>query len=169
VIAMTRWVSVGLASLSAALLLSACGFTPMYATPGVLPGLSAIEVHVQHGRTAFMIGEDLNDALARDHDTPALYRLEVTVEEQRYPRGLTINNVAQRYEDHVNVTYQLIEIATGKVLKAAVEPIELTYDAANQPYAGVAAQQDSQVGAAEEAAQRIRDDLAAYFARQGRP
>jgi LPS-assembly lipoprotein len=158
-----------LAGLGAALLLSACGFTPMYATPGVTPGLSAVEVHVQHGRAAFLIGEDLNDALARDHDRPALYRLEIAVEEHRYPRGLTINNVAQRYETHVNVTYQLIEIATGKLLTTATEPIELTYDAANQPYAGVAAQQDAQVGAANEAAQRIRIDLADYFAKRARP
>src|SRR5271154_221498 len=101
-----------------ALLLSACGFTPLYATPGVTPGLSAIEVHVPHGRTAFLLGEDLNDAFARDRDKPALYRLEVDVEEHRYPRGLTINNVAQRYEDHVNITYQLVDIATGKSIKA---------------------------------------------------
>jgi LPS-assembly lipoprotein len=145
------------------LTLGGCGFTPLYAAPGVSPGLSAIEVHAPQGRTAYLLGQDLNDAFARDHSAPPVYRLNFTVSERRYPRGLRIDNVATLYETHVTVGYQLVEIATGRLIKAGTEPIQVDYDVADQPYSGIAAQQNSQERAAQEAAQRIRIDLAVYF------
>lgn len=150
----------------AAAVLGGCGFTPLYATPGVSAGLSDIQVNVPHGRTAFLLGESLNDALARDLDKPAAYRLDVTLIEKRYPRGLRQDNTADRYEAHLIVNYKLVEIASGKVLKAGAEPVEVSYAASGQPYAGIAAQQDAQKRAADEAARRIRISLGAYFAGQ---
>ena len=43
-------------------------------------------------------------------------------------------------------------------------PISVSYNAVNDPYAGIVAQQDGQKRAAGEAAQRIRLELATYFA-----
>ncbi len=145
------------------LALAGCGFTPLYAVQGVSPGLSAIDVHAPHGRTAYLLGKDLDSVFARDHSSPPVYQLNFTVAERRYPRGLRIDNVATLYETHVTVGYQLIEIATGRLVKAGVEPIQVDYDVADQPYAGIAAQQNSQERAAQEAAERIRTDLAVYF------
>jgi LPS-assembly lipoprotein len=146
--------------------LGGCGFTPLYAKPGVVAGLTAIQVNVPHGRTAFLIGEDLNDDLARDKDKPATYRLDLTVMEKRYPRGLKLDNTADRYEAHVIVGYSLVEIDSGKVVKTGSEPIEISYAASGYPYAGIMAQQDAQKRAAEEAARRISLDLGVYFANQ---
>jgi LPS-assembly lipoprotein len=129
----------------------------------VTPGLSAIEVHAPKGRTAYLLGQDLDENFSRDLSKPAVYRLDFSVAERRYPRGLRINNVATLYETHVTVGYQLIELATGRVIKAGTEPIQVDYDVADQPYAGIAAQQNSQERAAEEAARRIQSDLAVYF------
>jgi LPS-assembly lipoprotein len=151
-------------AVTGSLALAGCGFTPLYAVPGVSPGLASIEVHAPHGRTAFLLAEDLDRALARDRSASPIYRLDFTVTERRYPRGLTINNVASLYESHVNVSYRLTDLATGRLIKAGAEPIQVVYDVGDQPYAGVVAQQDSQQRAADEAAQRIRTDLAAYFA-----
>ena len=145
-----------------ALALGGCGFTPLYAAPGV-SGLTAIEVHAPHGRTAYLLSQDLDSVFARDRSSPPIYRLDFTVAERRYPRGLRIDNVANLYETHVTVSYQLIDIATGRLVKAGVEPIQVVYDVADQPYAGIAAQQNSQERAANEAAERIRTDLAVYF------
>lgn len=150
----------------AAAMLGGCGFTPLYATPGVSAGMSAIQVDVPHGRTAFLLGEDLNDAFARDRDKPAAYRLNVTLIEKRYPRGLRADNAADRYEAHLIVNYQLIEIGSGKVLTTGSEPVEVSYAASGQPYAGIVAQQDAQKRAADQVAQRIRVSLGAYFAGQ---
>jgi LPS-assembly lipoprotein len=158
------WTLAGAAA-ALGLSLSGCGFTPLYAVQGVSPGLSAIEVHAPHGRTAYLVGEDLDQAFARDRSAAPVYRLDFTVAERRYPRGLRIDNVATLYETHVTVSYQLIEVATGRLVKAGTEPVQVVYDVADQPYAGVAAQQNSQERAAQEAAQRIRIDLAIYFTR----
>ena len=152
-----------IAGAGAALGLTGCGFTPLYAKPGVTPGLAAIEVHAPHGRTAFLLGQDLDEAFARDRSAPPVYQLNFTVAEKRYPRGLRIDNVATLYETHVTVSYQLTEIATGRLVKGGVEPIQVVYDVADQPYAGIAAQQNSQERAASEASDRIRTDLALYF------
>lgn len=144
--------------------LGGCGFTPLYAEQGVSANLSAVAVHVQKGRTGFLLSQDLEDSLARDRTTAPRYRLDIMLIERDYPRGLTINDVAIHNETHITITYHLVELATGKTLKTGVEPIEVTYAIANQPYAGVAAQQDSQERAAAAAADRIRSDLAVYFA-----
>lgn len=155
--------------LAACSLLSGCGFTPLYAEAGVTPALTHIEVDAPKGRTAFLLSQSLDDALGRDHESPATYRLKISVAERSFSRGLTLNNVAERYESHLRVTYELIDLATGKTVKSAVEPIEITYAATDQPYAGLSAEQDADQRAAEQAAQRIGIDLAAYFANPSKP
>lgn len=152
-----------------ALVLGACGFTPLYAVPGVSPGLSAIQVHAPQGRTAFLLAEDLDDAFARDRAVTPVYRLDMTLTERNYSRGLNIANTAKYFEGQLTVHYKLIEIASGKVLKTGDQPVEVSYAAADQPYAGVAAEEDAQKRAAGEAAQRIRIDIASYFAGKATP
>jgi LPS-assembly lipoprotein len=156
-------------ALAGAMSLCGCGFTPLYGKPGVTGGLSSISVNVNHGRTAFLLGQDLEDSLARDRSSAPAYRLDVRVLEHSYPRGLQVNGVATRYEVHVTVTYRLIELSSGQVLKTGVEPVEVSYAETSQPYAGVAAQQDAEVRAASEAADRLRATLAVFFANRAPP
>jgi LPS-assembly lipoprotein len=162
---MTR-LRITVGALAASLALGGCGFTPLYATSGVSADLSQISVKVPRGRTGFLLSQDLEDSLAMDRNKPPLYRLEITLVERTYPRGLELNDVANHNETHENVSYKLIELATGKVLKTGLEPIEVTYAVAQQPYAGVSAQQDAEERAASTAADRIRVDLAVYFAQR---
>jgi LPS-assembly lipoprotein len=152
----------------AALGLAACGFTPLYATEGLAPGLASIEVKVPHGRLAYLLSESLNDDLARDRDQPAVYRLDLTLTSRVFARGLNLDETAAYYEDHVIVDYRLVEIATGRVMKTGAQPVEVTYAATNIPYAGIAAQEDAQKRAADTAADRIRTDLGIYFTTQAR-
>jgi len=152
----------------AAAALAACGFTPMYATDGLTPGLAAIDVNVPHGRLAYLLGESLNDQLARDRGKPPVYRLDVTLASRVFARGLNLDETAAYYEDNLTVQYRLIDIATGQVLKSNSLPVEVTYAATNVPYAGIAAQEDAQQRAANEAAQRIRTDLGIYFSTMAR-
>ena len=148
--------------------LAACGFTPLYATRGLAAGMSSIEVKVPHGRLAFLLSESLDDDLARDRDKPAIYRLDLAVTSRVFARGLNLDETAAYYEDHVTVDYRLVEIATGRVLKTGTQPVEVTYAATNIPYAGIAAQEDAQKRAADQAADRIRTDLGIYFTTQAR-
>jgi LPS-assembly lipoprotein len=148
--------------------LAACGFTPLYATRGLAAGMSSIEVKAPHGRLAYLLSESLNDDLARDRDQPAVYRLDLTLTSRVFARGLNLDETAAYYEDHVTVDYRLVEIATGQVLRTGMQPVEVTYAATNIPYAGIAAQEDAQKRAADEAANRIRTDLGIYFTTQAR-
>jgi LPS-assembly lipoprotein len=150
-----------------ALGLAGCGFTPLYATPGVAPGLGGIEVITPEGRTGHLLAEQLRDEFALGPERPAAYRLNLAVDETRYARGLQVEDVASWYELSVRVSYSLVDIATGATLDAGVVPVSVSYDAVRDPYAGVVAQQDSQERAAREAAVRLRLELSRYFASRG--
>ena len=156
----------GMAAASAllALPMGGCGFTPLYATGSVTPSMASIEVITPEGRTGHLLSEDLQDDFAIDRSNPARYRLDLAVQEKRYARGLDYQQVATWYELSLRISYSLIDISSGKTLTAGVMPISVSYNEANDPYAGIVAQQDGQVRAAGEAAQRIRIAIAAYFA-----
>ena len=144
--------------------LGACGFTPLYAQPGVTPAMAAVEVITPEGRTGHLLSEDLQDNLAVARGKPPLYRLALAIDEKRYARGLTFEQVATWYELSLRISYSLIEISSGKTMTTGVIPISVSYNAASDPYAGVVAQQNGQQRAASDAAQRIRLELASYFA-----
>jgi LPS-assembly lipoprotein len=152
---------------TAALALTGCGFTPLYAQQGVVSNLAAIEVIAPEGRTGFLIRQSLDDALARNRSGPPAYRMNLSLSEARYPRGIRIDNVATRYEYVLTANYALSNLPSGALAKRGTVRVELTYDSADQPYASIAAQQDAQQRAAEEAARRIQLELAAWLATTG--
>ena len=157
---------VGLTLGSAAILsLGGCaGFIPLYAAEGVAPKLSAIEVSQPDGRLGFFMHEYLTDSLARDAGQPALYRLALQNRELRVARGITVANVASRYEVDLTTNYTLTEIATGKLVTRGQVAVTVTYDVQAQPYASLTAQQDGERRAAGQAADRLRLELATFFA-----
>lgn len=158
------------AGLLSAVALAGCGFTPLYATPGVTGGLAGVAVDPPaHSRTGFLVGQHLDDELGRREGVAPTYRLALSVEEHRYPRGVRVNNVANRYEIALAVGYTLTEAATGRVLLTGSAPVNVSYDSADAPYAGVAAEQDGADRAAEQAAIRIRLDLSRWLARRTGP
>jgi LPS-assembly lipoprotein len=150
-------------------LLSACGFTPLYGSPGISAGLSAIEVVAPPGRVPYLLREDLDDTLPRNPSMPAAWRLDFTVVQTRDPRGLRLDNVAERYDLGLTVKYTLTAVATGKAAYSGEVSTDVSYDAANAPYAGIAAREDSQQRAASDAARRMRAQLAAWVANHQGP
>lgn len=160
---MSRWAifAIGLAGSAG---LAGCGFTPLYATPGLSKGLSSIDVQAPDGRVGYLIRESLDDDFARDKDAAPLWRLSFQVNQTRDPRGLTLNDYAQRYQVGLTVTYTLTNVSTGEVVHAGRVISEVSYDAANDPYAGIAARQDTQQRAASDAARKIEIELAAWMA-----
>lgn len=144
--------------------LSGCGFTPMYAQPGVVGGLSSIQVVTPQTRTGRLLRENLNDALAVDRVAAPVWRLEVGVAERRIARGIRVDDTATRYELALQVDWRLVEIASGQAVLEKSAPLSVTYDAADRPYAGVVAQEDGQARAAALAAEVIQTDLAVWFA-----
>ena len=164
---MRRILPVALAA--SAVMLSACGFTPLYGTAGVSPALSAIEVRTPETRTGYLLREELDDALARNKNRPAAYLLSLAVNEDRYARGLRVDDVATRYEVALRVEYILTDLRTRRQVKTGSVNANVTYDSPDQPYSGVAAFSNGQERAATQAAERIRLDLARWFALSPRP
>jgi LPS-assembly lipoprotein len=156
---------VGLAVLGAALALAGCGFTPLYASQGgVGPALQSVAISAPDGRAAFLVREQLEDALARNRGASPQYRLNFTTEQTRFPRGLRVNNIATGYELDLTVHYSLFDAGTGQLLYQASAPVQVSYNSADAPYAGIAAQQNAEERAAKQAAVLIRLDLSRYFA-----
>lgn len=152
-----------------ALPLAGCGFTPLYAAPGVTPGLTAIDVAAPQGRTGHLLREELDDVLGRNPAVPPAYRLDLSYGATRVGRGLRVDNVVSRYEVELTVDYRLVSIASGAIAHQGQVEAEVTYDTVDQPYAGLAAQQDGEARVAAEAARRIHLELAQYFARRNEP
>lgn len=145
--------------------LAGCGFTPLYAAPGVSPGLSTIETVAPQGRTGFLLGEALDDAFARDLAKPAAWKLKIDLKETRTPRGRRVDATASRYELVLKANWTLVDAATGTVALEGETSTEVTYDRAEQAYAGIVASQDAQARAASELARKIQLQLAVWIAR----
>jgi LPS-assembly lipoprotein len=147
-----------------ALGLTGCGFTPLYGPQTVTKGLSSIEVVAAPGRAGYLLREKLDDAFARDVNILPSHKFIYSVREQRYARGVRVDNVANRYELNLTAYWRLVDAKTGKDVKSGVTSAAVTYDSADQPYSSIAAQQDSQERAATELARRIQLELATWIA-----
>lgn len=161
----------GLVGLAAAVALPAalaalggCGFTPMYAQPGVASGLTHIDVVAPKGRVGYLLRESLDDDFGHAKGEAPKYRLDMVLTELRQAHGLNANDVAQRYEFGLKVAYTLTEIATGKAVHTGVTFSNVSYDSAAQPYAAIAAAEDVQDRLASDAAQKVEVQVAAWMA-----
>jgi len=154
-----------LALMLATPLVSACGFTPIYAEPAVGSSLRRIAVSTEDDRLGYRLREQLEDALAWDRSSAPLYRLTTRVEQDRRPLGRRIDDTATRYELTVKAAWTLTPTSGGTPL-TGTETVTTTYAAADQPYAAIAAQQDGEERAASELARLIRLDLMQALAGQ---
>ena len=150
-------VAATLAILSA-VLVSACGFTPMYAETAAGSSLRRIAVSTPDDRLGYRLREQLEDALGWDRGATPLYRLTTTVEQNRISLGRRIDDTATRYELTVRATWTLTPMSGGTPV-TGVETATTTYAAADQPYAAIAAQQDGEERAAADLARLIRLSL----------
>jgi len=135
--------------------LSGCGFTPLYGQTGAGSSLSRIAVTTQDDRLGYQVREQLEDALGRDGAQAALWRLETALEQSRRPLGRRIDDTATRHELTVRGTWTLTPSSGGPAV-SGIETVTTTYASADQPYAAIAAQQDSEERAAAELARKIR-------------
>ena len=157
---------VGAGLVLTAITLGGCGFTPMYADPGVVHGLSHVQVVAPQGRVGYLLREDLDDSLGHEQGASPAYKLEMALTQARGAHGLRSDATAQRYELDLTVTYTLTDLSTGKVAHTGRVMSVISYDSADQPYAGIAAREDTENRLASDAAQKIQIQLAAWMARQ---
>jgi LPS-assembly lipoprotein len=171
-----------IAALGAALLAAGCGFHPLYAIPDAPKGsmqrdLGSIYVEPVPDQLGYELRNQLIDLLdARGEPAGAAYHLRVTLSEkneaigvqsQSAPGGITQTAIT-RYNDTMTVAYELVDVRTNNVVNQGTETGLSAYNVLPSPYATLVGQQDADRKAASDVADRIRIDLAVYFAQAAR-
>jgi len=170
-----------IAVLGLALGLYGCGFHPLYAIPDAPQGtmrqeLGSIYVEPIPDRMGYELRNSLTDVLdARGGSDGAAYRLRLTLTEKSDAVGVQSQSVGAisqtaitRYNDRLTVEYELVDAATGAVITRGVETGLSAYNVLSSPYATLVAQQDADRSAADDIADRIRIDLAVFFAQKAK-
>jgi LPS-assembly lipoprotein len=149
-------------TLAACILLSGCGFHPLYGT-ATAPQLSSIYVEQIPERDGYEMRTQLIDLFNSDGvEAGKRYRLKITLNEAS--QGIALQNDATitRYNQTLGAKFVLTD-AGGNVLYTG-EQSELTaYNVVQSPYATLSAQLDSSKRAAQDLAERIRLQLAVWF------
>lgn len=128
--------------------------------------LGGIAVEVNPGRLGFLLREQLKDQLDQRTDVALPYTLQIETKQVRAPYGGRVNNVASRYGLGVVIRYRLLNTAARTLVTEGGYELQVGYDSADPPYAGVAAQQDAEERAATQAAVLMRLELARFFGRR---
>ena len=155
------------------LLLSACGFRPLYGTLGASPGGQAVFNSVYIEPIANEVtGYELRNSLitllhGSDRVENMRYKLSVTVKEIREGVAIASDNATiTRYGYTMQADYTLTDIHTNKEITKGEESVKAGYDVAASPYATEVSLQDTRRRAAQSVAEHIRVDLGVYFAKQ---
>ena len=163
-------------------MLGACGFHPLYAVPDMPGGsmqtaLRAIYVEPVPERLGFELRIKLIDVIdAQSEAGGARYRLRITlttkseaigVQSQTTTGGVTQTAIT-RYNDTLKAEYELVDAKTNAVVTKGIETGLSAYNVLSSPYGTLAVQQDADRRAAEDIADRIRIDLAVWFAQQAK-
>ena len=146
-----------LASLSA-LLLTACGLSPMYAGGGdgaVARGLAAVEVAPIEGQAGWLVRNALNDRLGAAGSASPQYRLDVRLDDQLEGLAILRDDTVSRERRTLRARYQLIDLASGEIVLDATAGSDAGIDVVSSEYATIAAEQTALENLAEDVAQRI--------------
>lgn len=151
-----------LAALAFTLVLAGCGFRPLYG-PGLQPQLAGIYVEPMAEREGYELRNTLIDLLG-SNGTEAGKRYRLKVHLTQSSRGVALRNDASitRYNNTLDASYVLTDM-TGATVTTGSQTSLSAYNVAASPYATLAAQRDSSKRAAQDIAQRIQIDLAAWF------
>jgi len=158
------------AVLVTALVLSACGFRPLYGTYGNNPGASRIFSSVYVEPIEQDVGYELRNSLidlldASGRQRDMRYRLKVDVKEQLQGAALQGDATITRYNYTLTANYALLNSKSGNAITQNEVSSLVAYNVVSSPYATLVAQKDAQRRAADELAERIRLDLGVYFAK----
>jgi LPS-assembly lipoprotein len=155
---------------STALLLSACGFHPLYATDGKDTGASRIFASVYVEPISGDAGYEMRNSLigllsVSDRATNWRYRLKITLKDELEGSALQNDASITRYNYTLTANYTLTDTSTETVIKKGQDSSLTAYNVVQSPYATLIAQKDAQRRAGDELASRIRLDLGVFFAK----
>ncbi|GGD36734.1 LPS assembly lipoprotein LptE [Croceicoccus pelagius] len=145
-----------------ALMLSACGLSPMYAGGGdgqVATGLSSVSVSAIPGQQGWLMRDALNDRLGSASASPR-YRLDVRLDDQLEGLGLLSDDTIGRERRTLRARYRLVDLATGETVLDATAGADAGIDVVSSEYATIAAEQTALENLTVEVANRIVTSVA---------
>lgn len=160
--------------LSTALLLSACGFTPVHSNKGVGKELNeafaTIEVApIGNTREGQLLRGHLEDSLnpsGAAFTNPARYRLNISLKKRTSPISIEQNREVTRYNMTVTTNYTLRDLSNDKVVDMGKTRMVSSFDAVESDFATFTAEQDTLADILRETAQDIKFRLTDYLLRQ---
>ncbi|GAM97293.1 hypothetical protein U91I_00918 [alpha proteobacterium U9-1i] len=155
-----------LASLT--LLLSACGFQPMYAPAGGGAAIGPVNVAQIDGKAGHVLKTELDRLLAVEANTGGEpMQLEISIAESVSGVGIRLDESASRTELRLVANYVLTPPPGrgAQVMRGSVTAVT-NYDIPFSAFGEIAAQDDARERAAEVLAQRFRAELALRMAQQ---
>src|SRR5690606_30909808 len=157
---LARGVRGGLAALALGMLVSACTVQPVYMPiaqgPQVAADLSAISIEDVNDRVGQQVRNNLIFGFTGGSAAaPPRYDLALRVLSREARLGFERDETAPAYSVTVTVTYELKEIATGKVILRSLNRGVASYDRSNQAFAN----QRARIDAEDRAAQSVADDI----------
>ena len=160
----------------AGLLLSGCGFQPMYGkrAPNATPlsaDLAAIEVGIIPDRSGQLLRNQLIHLLdpASDAAPPRRYTLSVGLKEEVDTFAVERSGFATRANVEVLATYTLIDETTGDPVLSGTSRAVSGFNILREDFSTYVASGDARNRAISQIAFEIRNRLAAYFSRSAKP
>lgn len=153
--------------------LAGCGFSPMHGTSGATAPLANVDVQVEKGsdvidnQAGFFVSQRLRDRIGGP-SAAAPYVLKITPRYSRRRLGLTVGDVASRYDVTVTAVWDLQDRKTGKSLKKGRSLSIVTFGAPEGPYGVITADNVGVEQSAKETADKVIVQLARYFAEENK-
>jgi LPS-assembly lipoprotein len=158
------------------IILGACSFTPLYKDEGTRADsgsaaasdeisryLKSVEVAPIPTRLGQLLKNRLDDRIKTDAVSAPLYRLEIGLTKERQPIIIQQDRQILRYNVGINSKYNLVEIATGKVVDGGTIKLRSGYNVVDSDYATFAAEESAAKNAIEQLAIQYEAKLANYF------
>lgn len=155
-----------IACLVAALLLSGCGYRPLYGSSadsaGVSATLASVSIPAATDRVGQLIRNDLISSM-RSGANEDRYSLLLTPVVKKTGIIEKARSQSERQAINLSVNYDLVDKTTGTSLHKGKTFSQASYDLVGQPFADQQAETNAVERAAHEVSADIRTRLAAYF------
>jgi LPS-assembly lipoprotein len=148
--------------------LSGCGLHPLYgggSGSAVATILGSVTVAPIPGKSGWLIRNKLVEHLGEAGTGTAVYRLDVTLDDNITAFGLRSDQAATRERRTLRARYQLVDLRTGQVMLDATSGSDAGIDIVSSEYATVAAEQTALENLSDIVADQIVARIGLYASR----
>ena len=156
-----------LALMVGGLAVTACGFRPLYGErAGTMAAahMAAVQIGIVNDRLGQILRNDLIERMSPlGEPLNPRYRLNASLSQSNSALAIQQDTTITRYDQRIDVSFVLVDLATGQVMFRGCSRAIGGYDAVRSDFATLTAQQDAAKRTVREVAEDIRAQLAAYF------